>query len=183
MFKFFKNDIFTNSKVFGIDIGKWFIYWLGKHGITTVDICCSDGTQTIDEKIATLNTSVDNLEETVTGIEEGTPSVVGFREYEALFTQTGALNTPPTVVVLKNTIGVIPTIIYVSPGVYQIFFSGANINMNKISTYVQIVLDPSTQCTVIPSGSDDDFLIVPLTGNAEVDGLLDKWAVHLKFYN
>ena len=101
-YKFFKPEIFSTNHKSGVEINKLLLRRLSDLGVTTADTCCSDGTQTIDEKIAALRT------------QSGT-----YKEYKVLVSQTGTAAPDTTKLLTPNTIGTI-TAAYVSPGVYTL---------------------------------------------------------------
>ena len=174
MLKYFKNDIFTNSKVFGIDVGKWFIYWLGKSGITTVDTCCSDGTQTIDEKIEAIQTSI-------TEIEADLPAPLGYKEYEALITQTGT--SAPTAIIGSNTLLGTPVLGYSAIGEYTITLTGA-FTVNK--TYVYMTPNKIDFPYIITRTSSDVITIVVGYSFAlppAINGKMNNTPVRIRVYN
>jgi hypothetical protein len=117
-YKFFKPEIFSTNHKSGVEINKLLLRRLSDLGVTTADTCCSDGTQTIDQKIAALRTQV------------GT-----YKEYKVLVSQTGTAFTNSTVkLLIPNTIGTI-TAAYVSPGVYTLN-SAALFTANKSEGWI-----------------------------------------------
>ena len=124
-YKYFKNDIFTTNTHSGVDINKLLIRRLGDLGITTVDKCCSDGTQTIDEQIAAINTRTGS-----------------YTEYSVLISQTST--SAPTAKVLNKTIEGTFTLGYTSAGEYTITATGM-----FTADKTQIIFLPSQSDTIV----------------------------------
>lgn len=122
-YKFFKPEIFSTNHKSGVEINKLLLRRLSDLGVTTADTCCSDGTQTIDQKIAALRTQV------------GT-----YKEYRALITQAGSTSGDiPSAIVLNNTLGLVPVFTRTSAGLYVVTDATGKFTTNKTS----VSLSPS----------------------------------------
>lgn len=147
-YKFFKPEIFSTNHKSGVEINKLLLRRLSDLGVTTADTCCSDGTQTIDQKIAALRTQV------------GT-----YKEYRALITQTGT--AAPTATILNNTLGV-PTsgaFAYTSAGLYTLTAIG-KFTANKTAVLFEPSIADTT--TVAARTSADVVTLNVAVGNTGV---------------
>jgi len=128
--KFFKPEVFSENTQNGVNINNLLIRRLADIGITTVDKCCTDGTQTIDEKI-TANTA--DIETNTASIEALEDQLGEYTDYRVLLTQAGTA-APTAELLATNTIGTI-TPAYVSPGVYTLD-SAALFTANKSEGWI-----------------------------------------------
>ncbi len=182
MLNFFKKDIFTNSKSFGLDIQKWFIYWLGKSGITTSETCCStESNPSIDDQLDTLHDLIDSLEET---IESLTPN---YKEYEALISQTGT--SDPTVIIGSNTLSGTPVLTRLGiggTGKYNVTLAGA-FPFGKTYYYITATAgDPSPALIGIIHNDADSMRIdtyLDSAGYVHSDDILAETPFRIRVYN
>lgn len=91
----------------GVNINKLLIRRLADLGVTTVDKCCTDGTETIDEKIAAINTKVG-----------------AYTEFKVLITQSGTALVNGDATVLIDTLGGAYSFAYTSAGLYTLTNTG-----------------------------------------------------------
>jgi hypothetical protein len=109
----------------------------------------------------------------------------GVKVYEALLTQSGT--DAPTATILRNTLGVVPTLSYVSPGIYRLNASGA---FDENKTIVMIgtgeTANPTEQFIVTRT---DNYIIILTTSinfttktYDELDELLNYTPIQIKIY-
>ena len=172
---FVKKEVFTPSKI-GFSLTKLFIYILAKLGVTTVEECCSDGTQTIDEKLTTITNTI------VTINNDIAPLVAPlYKEYEALLSQSGT--SIPTQIIGVNTFSSVPTMGYSGVGGYTIKLTNA-FTIGKTYYYIS---NNNDAFKLVLLHTDVDTITIATgytwTGPSLTNGGLDNTPIRIRVYN
>lgn len=111
-------------------------------------------------------------------ISEAKVSILGYRSYSALLTQTGT--TPPTIVELENTLGGTPLWEYNNVGRYSATLTGAWAN-NKVGILTTSTFEGFTEAYV----NDIDRIFVETfdMAGSNIDGVLYQQLIEIRIYN